>query len=97
MGSVFINIYLSEKPGVVNFKVSETGTGKASDKRAFRFEVFQQADLSTRRKFRKTVINLSIGKELSHLLQDEINFRSKTRKGSEIILTIPFKINFFKM
>lgn len=62
--------------------VKDSGIGIAEDKQAGIFEVFNQEDLSTTRKFGGTGLGLSISKQLCELMGGSIHLESEKGKGS---------------
>ena len=101
VGPADVNIKPSSKsdPLMLEFCVSDTGIGIATDKLDLIFETFTQADGSTTRKFGGTGLGLSISKKLIHLMGGEIWVTSKYREGSRFYFTIcvtPAQENPFK-
>lgn len=73
----------------MQFSIIDTGVGIPADKQDLVFNVFQQADGSTHRKFGGTGLGLSISKKLANLLGGNIMLESEPGKGSTFTLLIP--------
>lgn len=71
--------------------VSDTGIGISEDKMQTIFEAFQQEDDSTSQKYGGTGLGLTIARELTRLLEGEIQVTSEVNKGSCFTLFIPIK------
>ncbi len=66
----------------VMFSVNDSGIGIATDKQERLFQVFEQADNSTSRKYGGSGLGLAISKELVELQGGKISFESKENEGS---------------
>ncbi|MGE8081123.1 response regulator [Peribacillus loiseleuriae] len=74
---------------VVTFSVKDTGEGISKANLPAIFEVFNQADGTTSRKYGGTGLGLSISKEIAELLEGKIEVKSSKGKGSIFTLYIP--------
>ncbi len=76
----------------LRFCVSDTGLGIAENQKQKIFERFQQAEAQTTRRFGGTGLGLSIVKQLVSIQGGRIELNSEAGKGSEFIVTLPFKM-----
>jgi signal transduction histidine kinase/CHASE3 domain sensor protein len=92
-GSVAVNAAKGTKDKTMRFCIRDTGIGIPHDKQKAIFEVFQQADGSTSRKYGGTGLGLPISRDLAALLGGEVSLTSEPGKGSEFVMTLPLKTN----
>jgi len=72
---------------LIHAEVRDTGIGLAEDKVEDIFEMFQQEDVSTTRKFGGTGLGLSICRKISNLMDGNCWAESKVGKGSSFHFT----------
>lgn len=84
-GYVLIDVICHELPSQsveFSIRVEDSGIGINRDKIEYVFGKFNQADISTTRKFGGTGLGLSISKELTELMGGEIGLESELDQGS---------------
>ena len=75
----------------ISFAVKDTGIGIPADKQKIIFEAFQQPTAPPAAGMAAPGLGLSISRELAALLGGKITLSSEAEKGSEFVLTIPYR------
>ncbi len=88
-GTVTIRTMADPSSNAIRLEVEDTGEGIPEKKLASIFELFKQADGSTKKKFRGTGLGLAITKSFCDMLHIEIGVQSAIGKGTTFWLHIP--------
>ncbi|MES2643656.1 MAG: ATP-binding protein [Myxococcota bacterium] len=80
-----------ERPGAIRIVVEDTGPGIARDAQLRVFESFQQADVSTTRRFGGTGLGLTISRKLAEVMDGRLWVTSELGVGSCFTLLLPLE------
>jgi signal transduction histidine kinase/ActR/RegA family two-component response regulator len=87
-GSVCVELALAAASPQLHFAVRDTGIGMGADLLARLFRPFEQADVSTTRRFGGTGLGLAISRQLAQLLGGDIVAASEPGRGSVFTLSV---------
>lgn len=94
-GSVKLAVHLEDKKGdqcTLRWEISDTGIGIEPDKIDRIFEEFEQAEITTTRRFGGTGLGLAITRNLVQIMGGTVSAKSEPGKGSVFSVVLPFKI-----
>ena len=86
-GSVAVRVYKNDENEFV-IEVKDTGIGIRSGVDIF--DVFQQADSSTTRRYGGTGLGLSIVQKIVALLNGHLSYESEENEGSQFLVVLPY-------
>ena len=90
-GSIVLRVHREDgnKDGVsLRFEVEDTGIGVSQEIRGRLFQAFEQADVSTTRRFGGTGLGLAISKRLAEMMGGTVGVRSEAGRGSTFWFTV---------
>ncbi len=92
-GSVQLNCLVHEEGDDlrVELAVVDTGIGMAPERREALFEIFEQGDNSTTRKYEGLGLGLGLIKQLTDMMHGSLSAESKEGEGSTFSVSLPLK------
>ncbi len=85
----YVHIKLRETDDFVEIDIEDSGIGIASEKLDFIFQMFQQVEEGSKRKYGGAGLGLSISKQLAVMMDGDITVKSELDKGSVFSLRLP--------
>lgn len=81
-GNIILKVSKLEKDHKLKFEVIDTGIGISSEQQKNIFRAFEQADVSTTRKFGGSGLGLTISNKLLKMMNSKLHLQSEVNKGS---------------
>jgi GAF domain-containing protein/anti-sigma regulatory factor (Ser/Thr protein kinase) len=88
-----VEISVTEKDGLLTYRVTDTGVGIPPDKIGSLFTEFKQTDATIASEYGGTGLGLSISKKFVEMHGGRIWIESELGKGSTFIFEIPLRVN----
>lgn len=96
-GRIHVRLQLQASPApdqvTLLVEVEDTGIGLSPEEIKALFQAFQQADVSTTRRFGGSGLGLAISRQLVELMGGEIGVRSKAGSGSTFWFRVPLELS----
>ncbi|SMG12432.1 hypothetical protein SAMN05661096_00506 [Marivirga sericea] len=92
-GTIVLRVSTVEKTNKVCFEVIDTGIGISKKQQKNIFSAFEQADVSTTRKFGGSGLGLTISNKLLKMMGSQLKLDSSINQGSNFNFTIDLKPN----
>ena len=93
-GSISLQVRLARLEGdeaMLQFEVRDTGIGIPEDKQETIFEIFEQADNTTTRKYGGSGLGMAISRQLADLMNGSLRLKSQEGVGSTFLFEVPLK------
>jgi len=87
-----VEIAVTEKDGLLTYRVTDTGVGIPPDKIGSLFTEFKQTDATIASEYGGTGLGLSISKKFVEMHGGRIWIESELGKGSTFIFEIPLRV-----
>jgi two-component system sensor histidine kinase/response regulator len=94
-GEIKVRVKLVQKMSygvIVQFTIQDSGIGMSEEALKKLFQPFEQADLSTTRKFGGTGLGLAISRKIVQMMDGELKASSKIDVGSEFVFNAYFSL-----
>ncbi len=84
-----VTLDVRDEGGTIAFEVRDTGIGMTADQMARLFQAFEQADVSTTRKYGGTGLGLALSRKLCQMMQGDVVVASVPGEGSTFTVRLP--------
>ncbi|WP_457674474.1 ATP-binding protein [Thiolapillus sp.] len=94
-GGITLRVRLARLEGdqaTLQFEVEDTGIGIPEDKQEAIFEIFEQADNTTTRRYGGSGLGMAISRQLADLMDGTLHLESREGEGSTFLFEIPLKV-----
>jgi PAS domain S-box-containing protein len=90
-GTILLRVSTIEKSSNLRFEVIDTGIGISKEQQKNIFSAFEQADVSTTRKFGGSGLGLTISNKLLKMMGSKLKLKSEPKQGSNFYFDIELK------
>jgi PAS domain S-box-containing protein len=95
-GTIIVRVSADIDKSSIRFEVSDTGIGISEEQKKNIFSAFEQADVSTTRKFGGSGLGLTISNKLLKMMGSKLKLESKPKEGSNFYFNLDLNPKSFK-